>query len=246
MLMSEGFQKARTLAIKFVTLYQLSSELLSKQFHYDWGLRAVKSVLRVAGMLKRGEPQLDEAQILMRALRDFNTPKIPAHDTAIFLRLIADLFMGLEVPTKVDETLKAKCARAAAAQGLQKDDTFLNKTVQFQELLDVRHSVMLLGPTGCAKSTIWKTLAAAHNMDKAKKSCVCETVNPKSVSGDELYGYMTLSKDWKDGVLSIIMRGMVLLLYYVMLSHIVLFVVSVLHCCGSTNRGDSSSSAIVL
>src|SRR6476646_83247 len=91
--------------------------------------------------------------------------------------------------------------------GLQKDDMFLNKTVQFQELLDVRHSVMLLGPTGCAKSTIWKTLAAAHNMDKAKKTCVCETVNPKSVSGDELYGYMTLSKDWKDGVLSIIMRG---------------------------------------
>ena len=35
-----------------------------------------------------------------------------------------------------------------------------------------------------------------------------ETLNPKAVSGDELYGYMTLSKDWKDGVLSIIMRGM--------------------------------------
>lgn len=40
------------------------------------------------GMLKRGEPELDEAQILMRALRDFNTPKIPAHDTPIFIRLI--------------------------------------------------------------------------------------------------------------------------------------------------------------
>lgn len=39
-------------------------------------------------MLKRGEPELDEAQILMRALRDFNTPKIPAHDTPIFIRLI--------------------------------------------------------------------------------------------------------------------------------------------------------------
>ena len=35
-----------------------------------------------------------------------------------------------------------------------------------------------------------------------------ETVNPKSVTSDELYGYMTLAKDWKDGVLSIVMRNM--------------------------------------
>jgi dynein heavy chain, axonemal len=33
-------------------------------------------------------------------------------------------------------------------------------------------------------------------------------VNPKAVTTDELYGYMTLTKDWKDGVLSIIMRNM--------------------------------------
>ena len=85
---------------------------------------------------------------------------------------------------------------------------FINKTCNFQELLDVRHSVMLLGPAGCAKTTIWKTLQSVHNLDKNKPVCVAETVNPKAVTGDELYGYMTLAKDWKDGVLSIIMRGM--------------------------------------
>ena len=208
MLMAEGFQTARALSIKFNTLYELSAALLSKQPHYDWGLRSVKSVLRVAGGMKRANPDLDEAQVLMRALRDFNTPKIPIHDTPIFLRLINDLFMGLTVDSKVDEELKEKIVRVAKEQGLQYDEMFVNKTCNFQELLDVRHSVMLLGPTGCAKTTIWKTLQAAHNLDKPKKTCVAETVNPKAVTGDELYGYMTLAKDWKDGVLSIIMRGM--------------------------------------
>ena len=214
MLMSEGFMGARILAIKFVTLYELSSELLSKQAHYDWGLRAVKSVLRVAGALKRGEPGTDEAALLMRALRDFNTPKIPAMDTPIFLRLIADLFMGQDVASKVNDSLRKIVQTVTKEEKYQTDETFILKVLQFQELLDVRHSVMLLGPAGCGKTTIWRMLANAHNWDmekhcyKPKRTCVYETVNPKSVTGDELYGYMTLAKDWKDGVLSIIMRGM--------------------------------------
>lgn len=208
MLMSEGFQQARTLAIKFVTLYQLSGELLSKQFHYDWGLRAVKSVLRVAGILKRAEPDVHEDKVLMRALRDFNTPKIPHHDTPIFLRLIKDLFIGTEVLPKVNATLKEKCVTVCKQHNLQHEDSFVLKVCQLQELIDVRHSVMLLGPAGCAKTTTWQTLAKCWNLDKEKKVCVYETLNPKAVTSDELYGYMTLSKDWKDGVLSIIMRGM--------------------------------------
>ncbi len=51
-LISEGFMEARTLAKKFISLYSLCKELLSKQDHYDWGLRAIKSVLCVAGKLR--------------------------------------------------------------------------------------------------------------------------------------------------------------------------------------------------
>lgn len=60
MLMAEGFTEAKVLAKKFTTLYALCKDLLSKALHYDWGLRAIKSVLVVAGTFKRAEPDLPE------------------------------------------------------------------------------------------------------------------------------------------------------------------------------------------
>lgn len=72
------------------------------QDHYDWGLRAIKSVLVVAGSLKRGDPTRAEDQVLMRALRDFNIPKIVTDDLPVFMGLIGDLFPALDVPRKRD------------------------------------------------------------------------------------------------------------------------------------------------
>jgi len=97
MLFSEGFSSARMLAKKMVVLYKLAREQLSKQYHYDFGLRALKSVLVMAGSLKRGSPDLSEEIVLMRALRDMNQPKFVYDDVPLFRGLIADLFPGLEV-----------------------------------------------------------------------------------------------------------------------------------------------------
>ncbi len=75
-------------------LYKLAREQLSKQHHYDFGLRALKSVLVMAGALKRGSPAMPESLVLMRALRDMNLPKFVFDDVPLFLGLVQDLFPG--------------------------------------------------------------------------------------------------------------------------------------------------------
>lgn len=70
-------------------------------------MRAIKSVLVVAGSLKRSDRDRPEDQVLMRALRDFNIPKIVTDDVPIFMGLIGDLFPSLDVPRKRDMDIEA-------------------------------------------------------------------------------------------------------------------------------------------
>lgn len=96
MLFSEGFGDAKTLSRKMCKLYILCSEQLSQQPHYDYGLRAVKSVLVMAGGLKRSNPDTPEDLVLIRALRDSNVPKFLADDLPLFAAIVQDLFPGNE------------------------------------------------------------------------------------------------------------------------------------------------------
>ena len=46
-----GFKSAKSLGRKLVAVFSLSKELLTTQQHYDWGLRALKTVLKGSGSL---------------------------------------------------------------------------------------------------------------------------------------------------------------------------------------------------
>jgi dynein heavy chain len=98
MFMGEGFLESKALGRKFAVLYELNKDLLSKAPQYDWGMRAIKSVLVVAGAFKRADPSLAEQGVLMRSLRDTNVAKIDGDDRVIFMGLLSDLFPGIDVP----------------------------------------------------------------------------------------------------------------------------------------------------
>lgn len=205
MLVAEGFQEARLLARKFITLYTLCRELLSKQDHYDWGLRAIKSVLVVAGSLKRGDRQRPEDQVLMRALRDFNIPKIVTDDVPVFMGLIGDLFPALDVPRKRNPDFEKMVKKSAIDLKLQPEDGFVLKIVQLEELFAVRHSVFVIGYAGTGKTMVWRTLNKTYQNQKRKP--LYNDLNPKAVTNDELFGVINpATREWKDGLFSVIMR----------------------------------------
>uniref|UniRef100_A0ABM5FM48 Dynein axonemal heavy chain 9 isoform X2 n=1 Tax=Pogona vitticeps TaxID=103695 RepID=A0ABM5FM48_9SAUR len=207
MLVAEGFIDARLLARKFITLYQLCKELLSKQDHYDWGLRAIKSVLVVAGSLKRGDPDRPEDQVLMRSLRDFNVPKIVTDDMPVFMGLIGDLFPALDVPRKRDLNFESFVKQAVLELKLQAEDNFVLKVVQLEELLAVRHSVFVVGNAGTGKSQVLKSLNKTYHIMKRRP--VWTDLNPKAVTNDELFGIINpATREWKDGLFSSIMRDL--------------------------------------
>ncbi|KAK2951696.1 putative Dynein axonemal heavy chain 1 [Blattamonas nauphoetae] len=212
MLYSEGFQTAKTLAQKMAQLYKLSSEQLSQQDHYDFGMRAVKSVLVMAGSLKRKYSELSEDIVLIRALRDTNTPKFLSQDVPLFMNIIRDLFPGVNIPAIEHPALQNGLSNALTAQGLQPNNPFILKCIQLYETMEVRHGMMLVGQTGVGKTTCLFSLTNAlrdlhedyylrQQGDPGFGMLRLTTMNPKAVTMGELYGeFNEVSREWHDGL----------------------------------------------
>lgn len=207
MLFSEGFLQAKVLAKKMTVLYKLAQEQLSKQSHYDFGLRALKSVLVMAGELKRGAQDLPENVVLMRALRDMNLPKFVFDDVPLFLGLIGDLFPGLDCPRVGYPDFNAAVERSLREGNYEILPDQVDKVVQMYETMMTRHSTMIVGPTGGGKTVV------IHTLQKAQTSLGLPTklyiLNPKACSVIELYGVLDpATRDWTDGLFSCIFRDL--------------------------------------
>jgi dynein heavy chain len=212
-LFSYGYADSRKLAQKMVATFRLSSEQLSSQDHYDFGMRAVNTVISAAGLMKRQFANDPEDVLLLRALRDSNAPKFLKEDLLLFNGIISDLFPGIKVPAPDYGRFLTILNETCLAQKLQPTALFTKKCIELYEMTVLRHGQMAVGPTMGGKSAAIRVLQATmtrlRNEFQEERFSEVWTyyLNPKSVTMSQLYGgFDEATDEWKDGLIGELFR----------------------------------------
>ncbi|KAI9886106.1 MAG: Dynein heavy chain, cytoplasmic [Watsoniomyces obsoletus] len=219
MLFSQGFSQARQISKRAVPFFDLCSNRLSKQSHYDFGLRALKSVLVSSGGLKRGRItttqvdtvalEHDEPQIVVQSLRETMAPKLVKADAEILVTIEKECFPEVTYVPAALENLRAAIREVAAEQNLVVTETWMTKVIQLYQIQTIHHGVMMVGASGSGKSSAWKVLLQAlQRLEKIES--VYHIIDSKVMSKEALYGTLdSTTREWTDGLFTSILRKVV-------------------------------------
>ncbi|CAF3644553.1 unnamed protein product [Adineta steineri] len=215
LLYSDGFKNANILARKLVALFNLSKELLTTQQHYDWGLRALKTVLKGCGTLLRNARSNKveisskyESQLVVQAARINTLSKLTFGDSKRFDGLLQDIFPGIDLRDIEYENLRLALHDIYKEHHLLINDMQIRKALELYEQLRQRMGVVIVGPSGSGKSVLWKMLQ--HAMQKIGHQVRTYVMNPKSMPRIQLLGHIDIdTREWSDGVLTAASRAVV-------------------------------------
>ncbi|XP_058067024.1 cytoplasmic dynein 2 heavy chain 1 [Anopheles bellator] len=201
----EGFREADRLGAQLVELFRLAECTLSRQRHYDWGLRALKAVLGACGAALRahqGSSSAEEATAVVRVIRTNLASRLTATDVTRFDVLLGRVFPGVTLTgVPLDTELREAVAGAFATIGLLPNERQIGKALELEGQLRKRMGVVVLGPPQCGKSTLVALLKEA--LVSGGRTVRIHTLSPKSMDRAQLLGRLdTDTRQWCDGVLT--------------------------------------------
>uniref|UniRef100_A0A182JQU2 Cytoplasmic dynein 2 heavy chain 1 n=1 Tax=Anopheles christyi TaxID=43041 RepID=A0A182JQU2_9DIPT len=202
----EGFKHADRLGAQIVELFELSHKILSRQRHYDWGLRELKAVLLACGRALQcidGEQReyAQEAAEVVNVIRANLMCRLTIFDAKRFDVLLKNVFPGVPIAMSPNADLRAKIFDAFSTLGQQQNDRQVEKCLELQAQLQKRMGVVVIGPPQSGKTTIIALLKEA--LIAQGHTIRIHTISPKSMNRVQLLGKLDPdTRQWTDGVLT--------------------------------------------
>ncbi|XP_071452948.1 cytoplasmic dynein 2 heavy chain 1 [Hetaerina americana] len=219
-LQTEGFKNARVIGKKLVEVFNLASSVLSHQHHYDWGLRALKTVLHGCGSDlnssgidgrgrrdSREEDVISEENVSIRSLRLHTLSKLTSADCFRFDSIVADVFGTKDFEYQgsnnhQDVLISEAVRKCFAVLGLVENDRQVRKCLEVYEQLKQRMGVVIVGPPRSGKSTILHLLKSA--LVEMGQTVKVHTLSPKAMPKIHLLGNIDPdTREWSDGILTL-------------------------------------------
>lgn len=207
-------------------------------FRFKRGLRAIKNCLNSSGRnLKalinqagtNNKDAINQMNIFITSMNAQLKPKLVLEDDQLYNQLLNDVFgYSSEVDNSKKESSSSENDKVEQNQDFKKhieqafinlrlirNDEQLNKVVELNEQIESRLGVAMIGNSAVGKSTIWRllieTLRIEQQEKKGSKMFNFQIINPKSISRDQLLGYMDKdSNEWIDGIFSMKARELFL------------------------------------
>ena len=219
MLYSQGFKQARQISKLTVPFFDRCEVQLTKQAHYDFGLRALKSVLVTSGGLKRARLTMEneaphseeevEPQIIVQSIHETIVPKLIREDVDTMKNIESEAFPGVHYIPATREELHSAICNEAASTNLVTNEIWMTKVLQLYQIQNIHHGVMMVGDSGSGKSAIWKILLRALQRVEGTEG-VCHIIDSKVMSKEALYGSLdSTTREWTDGLFTSILRRIV-------------------------------------
>lgn len=199
MLAVEGVRDYSTMGGGFTAFFQWCRESLSKQNHYDFGLRALRATVNTTGRLVRDSPHRDEVMIAIDALRSSMMPRFTPADAALAAAEIEALFPHDGAQTAASSFEESCAVVRSAVEDASENPAMQGKLAQFLGCVKLRHGVAALTEEPRA---VLQAISSVAPLVGAQ----LVYIGADGRSNEQFFGHTTESGEWRDGSFTAALR----------------------------------------
>ena len=134
-LSSKGFVNSLSLAKKLTSMFHICQKMLSKQPHYEFGLKSIKTVINLSVVFRNKQKNKSEEHVVFNAVYRMKFAELLPDDQEHFMKIASDIFPGVEVDKPEYKTINEATAEVCKKENLQYTEYFLSKIQEMNEMI---------------------------------------------------------------------------------------------------------------